>query len=174
MNPELQAGGDKKQNCSVDQLTSNNINIDTLKTLIKKERREHIDFRDIVQIIIGSFAAAIVFAPTSELINISQHLPIYKLVIIFLFTLILVILLAYWAGSRQLRFKEIHTIAYVIPVRVALIFIISSICCVVALWIYDIITIATPPVVILRNMVVLLLPSTWGGTLIDLAYSKHK
>lgn len=155
------------------QLSNKGTNFQKIHRIVQK-RRERIDFHDIIQIIIGSFAAAIVFAPTSELLSISQNLPIYKLIIIFIFSLIFIALLAYGFGSRNLHLKDIQTIGIIIPVRVVLIFLISTITCLIALWIYDIITIETPLLIITRRVVVLLLPATWGGALIDLLHSKNK
>ena len=159
---------------AVDQLSSNGVQTKKINIILKKDRREHIDFNDIVQIIIGSFAAAIVFAPTSELISLSQSLPSYKLIIIFIFTLIFIGLLAYGVGGRHLHLKEIQTIGRLIPVRLVFILILSLISCLMALWIYDVIRIDTPILEITRRVVVLLLPTTWGGTLIDLIHSKHR
>jgi uncharacterized membrane protein len=165
----------KAKQCSANQFSSDGVPVEQINTIIKKDaRREHINVEDIVQIIIGSMAAAIVFAPTSELRAISLNLPLYKLAIIFLLTSTSVGLLAYWAGGRKLRLNEIHTIASVIPVRILLIYAISFISCLIALWIYDIITIQSNIFDVIRIVIVLLLPATWGGTLIDLIYSKHR
>jgi uncharacterized membrane protein len=162
-----------KENCPCNQLSSVGVPQQEINKLIQK-RREKIDYQDIVQIIIGSFAAAIVFAPTNELISISQKLPVHKLSIIFIFSLAFIGLLAYGFGGRNLHIKDIQTIAKIIPVRLVLIFLISTISCLIALWIYDIITIETSPLVVIRRVVVLLLPATWGGALIDLLHSKNK
>jgi len=162
-----------RDRCVNEQLSSTAVPSKIVSRFIQK-RREQIDFQDIVQIIIGSFAAAIVFAPTSELVTISEKLPIYKLCIIFIFSLIFIALLAYGFGGRNLHLKDIQTFGKIIPVRLILIFLISAISCLIALWIYDIITIDTPLIVIVRRFVVLFLPATWGGALIDLLHSKNK
>ena len=157
----------------IDQLSSFGVPTKKLNVILEKDRREHIDFNDIVQIVIGSFAASIVFAPTSELISLSEKLPPFKLMIIFIFTLIFIGLLAYKVGGRTLNLKEMQTIGRIIPIRLILILILSLISCLIALWIYDVIRIDTPLEDISRRVIVLLLPSTWGGTLIDLIHSKH-
>ena len=141
---------------------------------MEKTKRENIDLKDAFQIIVGSFAAAIVFAPSNEFRGISQNLPIYKLLLIFLLTLIFTGLLAYWIGGRKLRLREIRTVAYIIPVRIVLIYSISLFSCFVALWLYNIISISSDPILIIREMIVLSLPATWGGTLLDLIYSKNR
>ena len=124
--------------------------------------------------IAGSLAAAIVIAPASEFRMLSQNLPGFKIFIIFILTLMFTGLIGYLIGGRKLKLKEIRTIAYVIPVRIVIIYTISLFSCLFALWIYDIIDVSTPPFNILREMIVLSLPATWGGTLLDLVYSKNK
>ena len=165
-----------KRSCTdMDQISSDGVPSEKIDTIIKKDaRHERIDVKDIVQIIIGSMAAAIVFAPNSEIHTISHNLPVYKLVLIFLLTISSIGMLAYWLGGRRLQLKEIQTIASVIPVRIILIYAISVISCLIALWLYDIITIETNIWLVTREVVVLLLPATWGGTLLDLLYTKHR
>ena len=137
-------------------------------------REEKIDRKDTLQIFAGSLAAAIVFAPNYEFRDISQNLPIYKILIILAFTLIFSGILAYWIGGRKLKLNQIKTIAYIIPVRLTLIYSISILSCIIALWIYDIININTCPIIAVREIIVLSLMATWGGTLLDLVYSKNK
>lgn len=137
-------------------------------------RKEHIDYRDILQILAGSLAAAIVFAPNYEFRDISQSLPVYKIIIIFVFTIIFSGILAYLIGGRKLKLNEIKTIFYIIPLRLLIIYGFSIISCVIALWIYDVITLDKSLEMILREIVLLSLPATWGGTLLDLVYSKNK
>ena len=79
-----------------------------------KNKIEHIDYKDVLQIIAGSLAAAIVFAPNQEFRSIFQNLPLYKILIIFIFTLFFAGLLAYWVGGRKLRPSQIKTIAYIV------------------------------------------------------------
>ena len=136
--------------------------------------KENIDLKDILQISAGSLAAAIVLAPSYELLQISKDLPIYKLVLIFIITLIFIGIIAYFIGVRKLELRQIITIAYVIPVRVVVIYSISIISCLVALWLYDFINFDTSPTNVVRQVIVLSLPATWGGTLLDLIYSKNK
>ena len=143
-------------------------------TTIKMSQKEHIDYKDILQIFAGSLAAAIVFAPNYEFREISQNLPIYKLIVIIAFTIIFSGLLAYWIGGRKLKIKQIRTIAFVIPLRVVLIYLISLLSCSVALWIYDVINLETKVIYIVREVILLSLPATWGGALLDLVYSKNK
>ena len=113
--------------------------------IIKKnnKRREHIDVKDILQITAGSLAAAIVFAPTTEYRYLSQNLPLYKIGVLFIFTLIFTGVIAYSIGGRKLKLKEIRTIAYVIPIRIVLIYAISVISCLIALWMYDVIDLSS-------------------------------
>jgi len=135
---------------------------------------ETIDKKDILQIIAGSLTAAIVLAPNIEYHDIAATIPVYKLVFIFILTIVFIALLAYWIGGRTLNLHEIKTIAAVIPVRVVIIYGISLCTCFIALWIYDFINSETTPIVFLRELIVLCLPATWGGTLLDLIHSKNK
>ena len=64
-------------------------------------RQEHIDRKDILQIITGSLAPAIVFAPTTELRTISQTIPAYKVIIIMIITIIFSAFLAYLIGGEE-------------------------------------------------------------------------
>ena len=89
--------------------------------------------------ITGSLATAIVIAPTNEFRTLAQYLPAIKIVIIFILTLVLTGAIGYWIGGRKLKLKEIRTIAYLIPLRIFVIYTISVFSCLVALWIYDII-----------------------------------
>jgi len=137
-------------------------------------QKETIDKKDIIQMIIGSLATAIVIAPNNEYRFLSQNLPTYKILIIFIITIIFTVLISYWIGGRKLKLNEIRTIAYIIPVRVVMIYAISIVSCLFALWIYDIINSDTSNMLIIREIIVLSLPATWGGTLLDLVYSKNK
>ena len=141
---------------------------------MKTNKKEHIDHKDILQIAAGSLAAAIVFAPNQEFRDISQNMPYYKLLIILAFTLIFAGLIAYWIGGRKLELKEIRTIAYIIPLRLVLIYFISVLSCLVALWLYDIVNFLSSPYLVIREVIVLSLTATWGGTLLDLVYSKNR
>ena len=143
-------------------------------TTIKMSQKEHIDYKDILQIFAGSLAAAIVFAPNYEFRDIARHLPLFKMIIILVFTLIFSGLLAYWIGGRKLKIKQIRTIAFVIPVRIILIYLISLLSCFIALWLYDVINLETKIIYIVREVILLSLPATWGGALLDLVYSKNK
>ena len=139
----------------------------------KNNKKEHIDIKDILQIAAGSLAAAIVFAPTNEYRYLSQNLPLYKIVILFIFTLIFTGVIAYLIGGRKLKLKQIRTIAYVIPVRILIIYAISVISCLCALWMYDVIHFDSSIEYVMREVIVLSLIATWGGTLLDLVYSKQ-
>jgi len=140
----------------------------------KDSQKEKINIVDIFQILVGSLAAAIVFAPTEELWLISQNLPIYKIIIIILLTLIFTTMIAYWIGGRKLKLHDISVIAYIIPIRIVIIYFISLFSCFIALWIYDILSTFSSSEGIIRGIIVLSLPSTWGGALLDLVYSKNK
>ena len=137
-------------------------------------KKEQIDYKDILQIFIGSFAAAIVFAPNNEYRGLASNLPLYKIIIILLITLIFSGFIAYFIGARKLKISEIRTIAYIIPIRLVLIYAISILSCLIALWIYDIINTETCPIIVIREIIVLSLTATWGGTLLDLVYTKNR
>lgn len=140
----------------------------------KNSEKERIDIKDILQIAAGSITAAIVFAPTTEYRTLSQNLPTYKIAILFIFTLIFAGILAYFIGGRKLKIHQIRTIAYVIPIRIIIIYMISVLSCLIALWVYDIINFGTSLDMIAREVVVLSLFATFGGTLLDLVYSKNR
>ncbi len=134
---------------------------------------EKIDHGDLIQIIIGSLGGAFAFAPTEEFHLISRNIPFPKLALLFLSTLAFIWLIAYCMGVRRLAPRDIRTLALV-PVRILVIYGISILSCLLALWIYDIISVQTPIVTIIKKIVVLALPATAGGTLVDLIGSKNR
>jgi uncharacterized membrane protein len=140
----------------------------------KEANKERIDIKDILQIAAGSITAAIVFAPTNEYRSLSHNLPTYKIGILFVFTIIFAGILAYFIGGRKLKVNQIRTIAYIIPIRIVIIYAIAVVSCLIALWVYDIINFNTSLDMIAREVVVLSLFATFGGTLLDLVYSKNR
>ena len=145
-----------------------------MKRMVKNKKREHIDIKDLLQILAGSLAAAIVFAPTTEYRILSKNLPVYKIAILFILTLVFTGIIAYMIGGRKLKLREMRTIAYIIPVRIILIYAISALSCLIALWMYDVISLGSSFEYVAREVIVLSLIATWGGTLLDLVYSKNK
>jgi uncharacterized membrane protein len=135
--------------------------------------KEQIDVRDILQIVIGSLGGALAVAPTEEFHLISESIPWVKLIILFFATLVFIGLIAYRMGVRAIPRKDILSV-WVLPVRIILIYSISCLSCLFALWVYDLITVGIPATFIVKNLVVLALPATTGGALIDLIGSKHR
>ncbi len=134
---------------------------------------EKIDLQDILQILIGSLAGAFGFAFTEELHLISENISWSKLALFFIMTLLFVGLLAYGIGIRKVSRHNIRTLAF-IPTRILLIYGASIVSCIIALWLYDLISLQTPIVLIVRKIVVLALPATAGGTLVDLIGTKNR
>jgi uncharacterized membrane protein len=138
-----------------------------------KQNKEEIDLRDIIQIIVGSLGGALAIAPTEEFHLISQSIPWPKLIILFFVTLIFIGLIAYRMGIRAISRRNILAV-WILPIRIILIYCISCLSCLFALWIYDLIPVGTPLFIIINKLVVLALPATAGGTLIDLIGTKHR
>ena len=136
-------------------------------------KKESIDSSDLIQIIIGSLGGAFAFAPTEEFHLISQNIPGPKLALLFLSTLVFIGLIAYCMGVRKIAPREIRTLALV-PVRILAIYGVSVLSCLLALWLYDMVSFQTPVVTVLKKIVVLALPATAGGTLVDLIGTKNR
>jgi uncharacterized membrane protein len=135
--------------------------------------KEQIDFRDIMQIIIGSLGGALAIAPTEEFHSISENIPSIKLVFLFFATLLFIGLIAYRIGVRRLTRQSMLTVWF-FPIRIILIYCISCFSCLFALWVYDLIIAGTPTIFIVKKIIVLALPATTGGALIDLIGTKHR
>jgi uncharacterized membrane protein len=135
--------------------------------------KEQIDFRDVLQIIIGSLGGALAIAPTEEFHLISENISWIKLFILFFATLMFIGLIAYRMGVRTLVSKNMLTVWF-FPIRIILIYCISCLSCLFALWVYDLIMAGTPATFIVKKMIVLALPATTGGALIDLIGTKHR
>ena len=136
-------------------------------------KMEKIDHGDLIQIIIGSLGGAFAFAPTEEFHLISRNIPFPKLVLLFLSTLVFIGLISYCMGVRRIARRDIRTLG-LIPVRILIIYGISVLSCLLALWIYDLISVQTPMVIVVKKIMVLALPATAGGTLVDLIGTKNK
>jgi len=141
------------------------------------EKKERIDAKDFFQIAAGALAAAILIAPSQELLYIAADLPFYKLIIIFFLSLAVSGIIAYKIGARKVEFNEMQKIGEFIPVRIVVIYVISAFSCLLVLWLYDIISINdifTNYNIVIKQVVVLSLIACGSGSLVDLAYSKNK
>jgi uncharacterized membrane protein len=135
--------------------------------------REKIDTRDVLQIIIGSLGGALAIAPTEEFHSISENIPSIKLVFLFVATVLFIGLIAYRMGVRKLAPKNMLTVWF-FPIRIILIYCLSCLSCLFALWVYDLIIVGIPAIFIAKKIIVLALPATTGGALIDLIGTKHR
>jgi uncharacterized membrane protein len=135
--------------------------------------RERIDTRDILQIVIGSLGGALVIAPTEEFHAISENIPWVKLIFLFVATLLFIGLIAYRIGVRTVTRQNMLTVWF-FPIRIILIYCVSCFSCLFALWVYDLIIAGIPATLLVKKMIVLALPATTGGALIDLIGTKHR
>jgi len=146
----------------------------TLKGIISKEFvKEKIDRRDILQITVGSLASSMTFAPIEEFHLISDKIQALNVVLIILVNLTLIVFIAYGAGVRKLSYAHLHKFGF-FPLRVILIYGLSLFTSFFALFLYHLLPEPFTLTVVLKKILVLSLPATAGGSLLDLMDSKHR
>lgn len=145
-----------------------------IKRLISQEFvKEKIDRRDIFQIMVGSLASSMTFAPIEEFHIISDKIHTHNVVLIIFVNLFLIIFIAYGAGVRKLSYTHLQKFCF-FPVRIILIYGLSLLTSFFALFLYHILPEPFNLSVVLKKILVLSLPATAGGSLLDLMDSKHR
>jgi uncharacterized membrane protein len=145
-----------------------------IKKLISKEFvKEKVDSRDILQITVGSLASSMTFAPIEEFHLISDKIHTHNVVLIILVNLLLIIFIAYGAGVRKLSYTHLHKIFF-FPIRVIFIYGLSLLTSFFALFLYHLLPEPFNLLMIQKKILVLSLPATAGGSLLDLMDSKHR
>ena len=145
-----------------------------IKRLLSREFvKEKIDRRDILQIMFGSLASSMTFAPIEEFHLISDKIHIHNVVLIILVNLFLIVFIAYGAGIRKLSYTHLHKFFF-FPVRIILIYGLSLLTSFFALFLYHLLPEPFNLFIVLKKILVLSLPATAGGSLLDLMDSKHR
>lgn len=145
-----------------------------IKKLVSKELvKEKIDSRDLLQIIVGALASSMTFAPIEEFHFISDNIHALNVALIILVNLFLIIFIAYGVGVRKLTYSHLHKIFF-FPLRIILIYGFALITSFLALFIYHLLPDPFDLSVVLKKILVLSLPATAGGSLLDLMDSKHR
>jgi uncharacterized membrane protein len=146
-----------------------------IKKIVAKELvKEKIDQRDVLQIAVGALASSMTFAPIEEFHLISDNIHALNVVLIILVNLFLIIFIAYGAGVRKLSYSHLHKIFFFFPIRIILIYGFALFTSFAALFIYHLLPDPFTLSVIMKKILVLSLPATAGGSLLDLMDSKHR
>ena len=143
------------------------------KIVVKELVKEKIDQRDVLQIAVGSLASSMTFAPIEEFHLISDNIRALNVVLIILVNLFLIIFISYGAGVRKLSYSHLHKILF-FPIRIILVYGLALFTSFFALFIYHILPDPFNLSVVLKKILVLSLPATAGGSLLDLMDSKHR
>jgi len=139
-----------------------------------KESMERFDSRDLMQIVVGSLAGALIYAYQTDIARLADSLPALNVALIVLLTLLLSLLIGYGIGVRRLGKKKMRLLLGVLPLRVAVHYAFALAFSAVILWLLAIITFSTPLADAARRIIVLALPATLLGSAIDLVNSQKE
>jgi hypothetical protein len=143
------------------------------KVVTKELVKEKIDQRDLLQMTVGALASSMTFAPIEEFHLISDNIHALNVILIILVNLFLITFIAYGIGGRKLSYVHLHKFLF-FPIRIIVIYGLALLTSFLALFIYHLLPEPFNLSVILKKILVLSLPATAGGSLLDLMDSKHR
>ena len=122
---------------------------------------------------VGALASSMTFAPIEEFHLISDNIHALNVILIILVNLFLITFIAYGIGGRKLSYVHLHKFLF-FPIRIIVIYGLALLTSFLALFIYHLLPEPFNLSVILKKIIVLSLPATAGGSLLDLMDSKHR
>ena len=132
--------------------------------------RENFDFRDVVQISVGSFIGALSYV--FDAWEIAFQLAAVNVALIIILSVSLSIVISYWIGVRRMGNKKIQMLGF-LPLRTVVHYSTAVIFSLLILILFNLVNVQTPWQLSVKRTVLLALPATVLGSAVDLLGSRQ-